>query len=151
MYPHLLRLHAATLRRPDAIHALVSRAIRPRRADWARAVHTYAFKCDEHGFARELLGARTELWLYRCNQRAYCGDFVVVDVSCPWPELRQAWAIELKLRTIFRVGVGGIQLRHVDSAREELVRAGVLDPSRPISTVLGSAGDVLSWFGAGAT
>jgi hypothetical protein len=110
-------------------------------------MHAYAFKCDEHGFARALLGARTQLWLYRCNQRAACGDFVVVDVSPPWPRLRTAWVLELKRSAVLRFGAGGVQLADAEGARAQLVRDGVLDPDRPLLPILGQGPEILDWFG----
>lgn len=84
--PLVLKLPRRSLARRDAVRVLVGRlhlraALRP------EIISVFAFKDEELAFARAL-AERTNLSLYRVNQRAFAGDFVVVDVSCPTPALR---------------------------------------------------------------
>jgi hypothetical protein len=37
----------------------------------------YTLKSDEKPFVRELLGRKRNLWVFRCDQRRFAGDFVV--------------------------------------------------------------------------
>src|SRR5690349_3063427 len=85
----VLRLPRSALVRRDAVARLS--------ATW-QARSLFAFKCDELAFARALLARRTNLWLYRTSQRAFAGDFIVVDVSSPPSRVdsRRAFVIELK-------------------------------------------------------
>ena len=41
----------------------------------------YALKSDEKPFLRELLRRKRNVWAFRCDQRRFAGDFVVVDMS----------------------------------------------------------------------
>lgn len=116
--PYCIRLTRESVARQDAFRAVVRRVADVARADPAVAHHTYAFKADEARFARALLARRTERWLYRANQRAFCGDFVVVDMSAPRSAPRRAWVVELKLGAPLREGGGavGVQLVHAPEA-----------------------------------
>jgi hypothetical protein len=124
-FPLSLKLTRGALARRDAFFASILRALRPPPADAALAVHTFAFKNDEEGFARALLARRSHLWLYRSNQRAFCGDFVAVDMSSPRPSLRRAYVLELKRGAPLRPGGGvGVQLRNAERAVRDLAVLG---------------------------
>jgi hypothetical protein len=148
--PRLLRLRGDVLARRDAVNILVSRTLRPAAADLPRAVHAYAFKCDEHDFARDLLSARTNLWLYRSNQQAFCGDFVVVDVSSPDPARRPAYVLDLKRGAALRVGGGGagVQLRRAGLALDEVARSGAVGKDCAWTAATGDRAALLAWLGA---
>ena len=119
--PLTLKLTRAALARHDHFRQLVERA-RPPRVDAAVAYHAFAFKADEAGFARALLDRHPRLWLFRGNQRASCGDFLIVDMSSPRPAHRTAYVVELKLGAPARVGGGpvGVQLARAGEALAEL-------------------------------
>ncbi|HBP22783.1 MAG TPA: hypothetical protein DEA08_34010 [Planctomycetes bacterium] len=70
-------------------------------------VAAFRFVNDERAFARALVERKSNLWLFRCNQRAFCGDFVVVDMSSPDPRRRPVWVIDLKRGAPLRLGGGG--------------------------------------------
>jgi hypothetical protein len=148
--PRLLRLRRATLARSDALGALVARSLRLRSEDLARATHAFAFKCDELWFARRVLSEHPRFWLYRSNQAAACGDFVVVDLSAPDPRRRRVWIVDLKLGAALRRGGGpaGWQLRCAAAAVDELVARGVVaEPS--FSLWSGDSAAVLTALGDG--
>jgi hypothetical protein len=110
----------------------------------------YAFCNDEAAFARELLRKRSQLWLFRSNQRRFCGDFVVVDMSSPVVERRPAWVVDLKLGAPLRVGGGGagIQLRNSDRALAEIADVhGAIAPPLAAERVTGDRREVLGYFG----
>ncbi|MBX3187408.1 MAG: hypothetical protein KF819_10355 [Labilithrix sp.] len=125
MRSHLvLRLSRASLARRDVVTRLLAR-LDARHGGWLALVHAFAFKDDELAFARAL-AARTHLWIYRVNQRAFGGDFVVVDVSMPDPSRRVAIAVDLKRGRDVRADRAGIQMQHATSALAEIARAGVV-------------------------
>jgi len=54
----------------------------PRRS-WSegyRLLEQFDLSGPERQFTLVLLRDKTNLWLFRCNQRAWCGDFIVVDM-----------------------------------------------------------------------
>jgi hypothetical protein len=96
----------------------------------------------EREFALTLLRRKTNLWLFRCNQRAFCGDFVVVNMSPPRPERRAAWVLELKQGAPLSTNAGGLQLQNAGAALEEIVSLGVVAQDCPMVLLRGSP-DVL--------
>ena len=97
-----------------------------------RAVlEAFALSGPEVAFARTLLRRKRNLWLYRCNQRRFCGDFVVVDMSAVPP--RPIWVLELKAGEVARAGCGGWQLR----------------AAADVVATLDEAGDHTCWTGSG--
>jgi hypothetical protein len=142
-FPSLtLHIPRAALARRDAVRRLA--------ATWQERSF-FAFKCDELEFARSLLARRTNLWLYRTSQRAFAGDFIVVDVSSPprRAALRRVVAIELKRGEPLRVTAPtSVQLRNAPAALRELAGIGVVSEECSISALTGDASAVLSWFGA---
>lgn len=96
------------------------------RSEAYRLLERFAMSGPEQAFVQTVLARRTNLWLYRCNQRAACGDFLVVDVSWPAPIDRSAIALELKAGAPLALGGARVQLANVDAALDELIAAGVL-------------------------
>jgi len=132
----VLRIPRAALARRDAVARLAS--------TW-QARSLFAFKCDELAFARALLERRTNLWLYRTSQRAFAGDFIVVDVSRPAPRARPVTVVELKRGEPVRVGrPSSVQLRNAPAALRELVGAGVIAADAPVRAMTGDASGVLA-------
>jgi hypothetical protein len=134
----VLRLPRAALRRRDAVARLA--------VTW-QARSLFAFKCDELAFARALLERRTNLWLYRTSQRAFAGDFIVVDVSSPAPPARPVTVVELKRGEPVRVGhPSSVQLRNAPAALRELAETGVIAEDAPVRALTGDASRVLAWL-----
>ena len=139
--PSTLRLPfwAATRFRLEQI--LVTQLGCPWSIGW-RLREMFALAAPEVGFARALLARRTNLWLYRSNQRHFCGDFVAVDMSAPRD--RRTYALELKAGEPVRPGAGGVQLAGLDAALAEL--APVIGAG-PVVTARGDAAALLGWIG----
>lgn len=112
-----------------------------------RWLEAFALSGPETVFARGLLARKRNLWLFRCHQRRFCGDFVVVDMSAPVDE-RTAWVIELKLGAPLRFGVGGVQLQRAPEAVAELSANGVLGAHAISDTVMGGGLAIQAWLGA---
>jgi len=122
----VLRLPRAALARRDAVDRLA--------ATW-QARKLFAFKCDELDFARALLARRTNLWLYRTSQRAFAGDFIVVDLSSPSAEARTVHLIELKRGEPLRVGLPSSATRRPRCASSPGAGSSRTCPSRVRSPV----------------
>ncbi len=140
-----LRLPRSALTRRDAIVRLA--------ATW-QAKKLFAFKCDELEFARELLTRRTNLWLYRTSQRAFAGDFIVVDLSSPNPAARPVSFIELKTAQAVKVVDNtlptSVQLRNAPAALRELAGTGVITDGEAhphVRAIIGDRREVLSYLG----
>lgn len=133
----VLRIPRAALARRDAITRLS--------ATW-QGRSLFAFKCDELEFARALLGRWTHLWLYRTSQRAFAGDFVVVDVSSPPARVdrRRVAIVELKRGGPLRVALPtAVQLKNAPAAIRELAETGVVASDCAVQAITGDAKAVL--------
>ena len=108
----------------------------------------FALSRPERDFALELLREKTNHWLYRCNQRCFCGDFVTVDMSPPRVAARRARVIELKQGAPLDTAAGGIQLANHRQALDEIAeRDGVLAAGCPVQLLLGDPAEVLRALG----
>jgi hypothetical protein len=130
--------------------ALARRDAPARLAGSWRSWAAFAFKCDELAFARALLERRSNLWLYRSSQRAFAGDFIVVDLSRPAARARSALVLELKRGQRLRIGAPtSVQLRNAPVALRELAGTGVVAADCPLSAVTGDGAAILDFLGAG--
>ena len=104
----------------------------------------------ERAFARAVLTRKRNFWLFRCNQRRYCGDFMLVDMSSPSPSLRRVLAVELKLGAPLQVGARpGRQLANWRLATAEIgKRHAIIDPACDAELLIGSSEQVLAHLGA---
>lgn len=75
----------------------------------------YALAGPEGIFARELLRARTQFWLFRTHQQQRAGDFIALDRS-PGAAQGVGFAIELKASSALKVGWRGTQLGECERA-----------------------------------
>jgi hypothetical protein len=101
----------------------------------------------EERFVRGLLSSKRNLWLYRCNQRRFCGDFIAVDMAAAAVHLRPSYALELKADAPLKVGVGpGVQMANLEEAYLELIDQGVLQVGSPYIRVTGDGGAILDWL-----
>lgn len=141
--PLVLKLPRRTLARRDAVRMLVARLDEKRDRPRAELVSAFEFKDAELAFARAL-SERTNLWLYRVNQRAFAGDFVVVDVSSPDISKRPAVALDLKRGGRVREDRAGIQMQRTDRAIAAIASAGVVGPGCTPIHVTGDARSVLA-------
>ena len=145
-----------TLRLPFAMadqHLRLEQVLAAGRSrSWAQSlplVSCFALSRPEKRFAKRLLETKRNLWLFRCNQRGFCGDFIVVDMSTARPDQRFVAVIELKSRggLTFGGGKAGVQFRRVQAAKEELAETtGVVAKDTPTVLVCGGSEPVLKWF-----
>ncbi len=146
--PFAVRLPPGRLIRSRSVtRQLLERAgCRRLAARWRTA---FRFCNDERAFAAGLLRQKPNLWLFRCNQRAFCGDFVVVDMSSPDPERRRVWVVDLKQGAPLRVGGGGagVQLQNAERAVAEVAaRTGAVPRGAAFEAVVGDALGVLAYL-----
>lgn len=107
----------------------------------------FALSSREERFVRRLLAVKRNLWLFRCNQRRYCGDFIAVDMASAAVHLRPAYALELKQGEPLKLDAGpGIQMKNVDEAILELIEQDVLQVGSPYIRVSGSFEVILEWL-----
>ena len=122
---------------------------------WAQSLPllvAFALTRPEMRFARRLLKRKRNLWLFRCNQRGFCGDFIAVDMSAGLPRRRSVVVIELKLRARLRFGGGGAgnQLQRADVAVTELVETErVIANDTPVTLACGDGNAVFEWIETG--
>jgi hypothetical protein len=99
----------------------------------------------ERAFTLELARRKTNLWLFRSNQRRFCGDFVVIDMSSAQPAQRSVWVIDLKMNRPLKLGGGGagVAFRNADAAVGEIATStGAILPGTALEKVTGD-GDVV--------
>ena len=135
--------------RVDALVGLIARQRALRSETRARLRARFAFKCDEERFVTTLLRRRSNFWAFRSGQDAFCGDFVLVDMSCPSPEQRPVYVLELK-RGAARLSAGraDVQLRNAPRAVAQIAsETGIIAADAAFETLTGSADVVLSHFG----
>ena len=101
----------------------------------------------EQLFAKSLLRKKRNLWLFRCDQKSYCGDFAVVDMSSPQVEGRKLYVLELKAGAPLRFAGKGAegQLRNSELVAEHIRELGLAMEITDL--VSGGEEAVLSWFG----
>jgi hypothetical protein len=122
------------------------------RFSWAegyRLLERFEMRSHERAFARAVLTRRTNLWLYRTNQRESCGDFVAVDMSAPQAENRRAYVIELKSGEPLVIGGARLQLASYRSALLEIAeQRAAITAKTPVELLYGDTSPVLAHLGA---
>jgi hypothetical protein len=101
----------------------------------------------ERRFARALLRAKTNLWLFRTNKTLFCGDFITVDRSSGDRRRREVQVLELKAGEAAR-RAGGHQVRNWPAALAEIAeRWEVVDADHEVELVRGGEDEVLAHLG----
>lgn len=115
---YTVRMRRESLTHAGALASAIRRRLTHGRPPSHALVTQFILCRDEQRFARAVLVRGTRYWLFRSNQRRFCGDFAIIDMSEPRPGRRPCWVVELKLGADLRVGGGGagIQLRHAHRA-----------------------------------
>jgi len=122
---------------------VLSRAVR---GEVRQRVAAFRLHPRELQFAQAVLTLHTRLWLWRTNQRAFSGDFLLVDMSSPNPQRRPVWVVDLKLYAPLRRGGGGAsnQLVNHPLAVRALQRVGVVGPQTAPQLLTGGNEAVLA-------
>ena len=119
-------------------------------AEGYRLLERFELRSHERAFVKTLVERRTNLWLFRSNQRHSCGDFVAVEMSAPLPPDRRAYVIELKTGDPLAIGGARLQCARYRDAIDEIgARTGIIDAATPVELLYGDGAAVLAYLGTG--
>jgi hypothetical protein len=107
----------------------------------------FDMRSHERAFVKDVLGRRSNLWLFRTNQRRSCGDFIAIDMSSPVRSDRHAFVMELKMGEPLVLGGARLQCAHHGSAIDELVAREILEATSPVQLLYGDGAAVLTHLG----
>ena len=119
---------------------------------WARCLPllaAFALSQPERQFAKRLLERKRNVWLFRSNQRQFCGDFIAVDMSAGIARQQPVSVIELKLGAELRFGGGGAgnQLQRAGAAVTEIaVIEKVITSDVAVTLICGDGDAILEWI-----
>lgn len=114
-----------------------------------RLLEQFDVSGPEQRFVVTLLRAKTNYWLFRCNQTQFCGDFIVVDMSgaAAGSGARRVFVLELKAGEPVRE-VGGVQLARWREAVAEIAGIhGVIKANADATLLRGGEDEVLAHLG----
>jgi len=104
-------------------------------------------RSHERTFVKTVLARRSNLWLFRTNQRRSCGDFIAIDMSSSRRADRRASVMELKMSERLVIGGARLQCAQYGSAIDELVAREILDDTSPVELLYGDGAAVLTHLG----
>ena len=107
----------------------------------------FDMRSHERAFVKTVLAWRSNLWLFRTNQRRSCGDFIAINMSPARRVDRRAYVMELKMGGRLVIGGAHLQYAHHDAAIDELVERGILDDRSPVALLHGDGAAVLAHLG----
>jgi len=113
-----------------------------------RLLERFEMASHERAFVKTVLPRRTNLRLFRSNQRLACGDFIAIDMSSPVPARRAIHVMELKTGEPLVLGGARLQCARYRAALDEISgRPGVIDATTPVELLYGDATAVLVHLG----
>lgn len=109
----------------------------------------FGFCSTEKAFARDLLCSEHPFCVFRSNQRKFCGDFVIVDMSQRKRRARKVYLVEMKERIALKVDKGaGFQCRNGRAALEAIAQeTGIIPPDAPYEKLVGDRAHLLEYLG----
>jgi hypothetical protein len=107
----------------------------------------FDMRSHERAFVKAVLTRRSNLWLFRTNQRRSCGDFIAIDMSSSRRADRRAYVVELKMGERLVIGGARLQCAHHGSAVDELVAREIVEHRSPVELLYGDSAVVLTHFG----
>ena len=131
-----------------SIHELLAAGPARSGGEAYRMLEQFEVSGPERRFVRSLLRAKTNLWLFRCNQRRFCGDFIVVDMSSATAlQRRRVYVIELKANEPIK-RAGGVQLARWRDAIDEIAAYhGIIEAAVEPELIRGGEDEVLAFLG----
>ena len=131
-----------------SIHELLAAAPGRSAKTAYRLLEQFDLSGPERRFVVTLLRAKTNLWLFRCNQTLFCGDFIVVDMSGSEARMRErVYVLELKAGEPVRE-VGGVQVaRHREALAEIAAHHQVIEAGVTPLLLRGGEDEVLAYLG----
>jgi hypothetical protein len=106
----------------------------------------FEMRSHERAFVKTVLARRSNLWLFRTNQRKSCGDFIAIDMSSQRAN-RRAYVMELKTGERLVLGGARLQCAQYCAAVDELVARGIFDGTSPVELLYGDGAAVLTHLG----
>lgn len=130
----------------------LARAIANEHRTRGRATGVCRFDCfdmrsHERGFVKTMLARRSNVWLFRTNQRRWCGDFIAIDMSSSRRAERHAYVMELKMGERLVIGGARLQCAQYRAAVDELVAREILDDTSPVALLYGDGAAVVEHLG----
>lgn len=148
--PIVIQLDLQAVRDEHGLHDFFAADHRWTRYQVRELHNLFALHEDERAFAFLLLSHQPHYWLFRSNQRRFCGDFIVVDMSSPLKEGRRVFVLDLKQNTNLKVGGGGagVQFRHAGRAVRTIARlTGELLRDAAFEKAVGDKDQLLAYLG----
>lgn len=122
-------------------HRAVGRTTGVCRFDW------FEMRSHERAFVKTVLARRSNLWLFRTNQRRSCGDFIAIDMSSSRRADRRVYVMELKMGGRLVIGGAHLQYAQYPAAVDEIVARDILDRESPVQLLHGDGAAVLAHLG----
>jgi hypothetical protein len=122
-------------------HRSLGRTTSVCRFDW------FEMRSHERSFVKTVLARRSNLWLFRTNQRRSCGDFIAVDMSPSRRADRCAYVMELKMGMRLVTGGARLQCAQHRAAIDELAARRILEDRSPVELLYGDSAAVLTHLG----
>ncbi|MBA2544330.1 MAG: hypothetical protein H0V17_32095 [Deltaproteobacteria bacterium] len=107
----------------------------------------FEMRSHERAFVKAVLARRSNLWLFRTNQRRSCGDFIAIDMSSSRRVDRRAYVMELKTGDPLVTGGARLQCAQYRVAVNELVARDLLADGSPVELLYGDNAAVLTHLG----
>jgi hypothetical protein len=126
---------------------VIKRELRGSWSEGYRLLERFDMSGPERVLVKTVLERRTNLWLFRANQRLACGDFLAVDMSPAGVADRRVHVIELKTGEPLVLGGARAQCARHREAVEELVARGILAAESRVELVYGDSAAVLGHLG----
>ncbi len=104
----------------------------------------FVMRSHERAFVKTVLARRSNLWLFRTNQRRSCGDFIAIDMSSSRRGERRAYVMELKMGGRLVIGGAHLQCGHYPAAVDELIAREILEDTSPVELLHGDGAAVLT-------
>ena len=108
----------------------------------------FDMRSHERAFVKTVLARRSNLWLFRTNQRRSCGDFIAIDMSSSRRKARHAYVMELKTGDPLVIGGARLQCAQYRAAVDELAAREILEDSSPVELLYGDGAAVLTHLGS---
>jgi len=104
----------------------------------------FDMRSHERAFVKTVLARRSNLWLFRTNQRRSCGDFIAIDMSSSRRAARCAYVMELKMGDRLVIGGARLQCAQHRAAIDELAAREIVDGASPVELLYGDGDAVLA-------
>lgn len=147
--PIALQLNRKAVSEPNGLREVLSGLGSWTRFQLRMLYGMFGFCSSEKDFAHDLLCSEHPFCVFRSNQRKFCGDFVVVDMSEVRRRARKVYLVEMKERIALKIGKGaGIQCRNGRAALEAIAKeTGIIPPDAPYEKLVGDRTHILEYLG----